>query len=129
PRADWTDESLGGHAERSLLARRHALRDVDGLPTVRSLRSDGMDPLPHRATARATGRSRARDSLDALRDRPQAAGEERGRPLPARARRRGRLAAMPGPMGGHRWLRAVRACRARRAGPIADPRAAIRPRA
>ena len=114
-RADRPHEPLDRRAQRSLLARRHLLRDAHRHTAVHGRRSDGVDPLPHRPAADAAERAGAGHSRIRRGDRPEAARQDRGGPLPDRRRRRGRPAAVPGGMGGARTHRAVPARRARRA--------------
>ena len=52
-RADRPHESLGRRPQRSLFARGHPLRDANRDAAVQGHRSDGVDPLPHRAAAAA----------------------------------------------------------------------------
>ena len=56
-RADRTDESFDRFAERSLFARRHALRNADWESSIHGVRSDGMGALPHCQTAGAAQRA------------------------------------------------------------------------
>ena len=58
--ADRTHEPLDRRAQRSLLARRHALRAAHGRAAVPRLGPDGVDPLPHRPAAAAAERARRR---------------------------------------------------------------------
>ena len=53
PEQTGTDESFDRFPERSLLARRHALRDADRESSLHRFRSDGMGSLPHREAAGA----------------------------------------------------------------------------
>ena len=86
-RADRPHEPLDRRPQRSLLARRHVLRDADRRAAVHGVRSDGVDPLPHRPAAAAAERAGATSIPDAGRgDRHEAARQDRRGPLPDRRR-------------------------------------------
>ena len=129
-RTDRTNEPFDRFPERSLFPRGHLLRNADRRAALHGLRSDGMGPLPHRATAGAAGRAvgrTSRRSVSAIvmkllaktaEDRYQtAAGVE--------SDLRRCLAAM-GTTAPHR---PVPARRARHVGPAADPGETVRTRA
>ena len=61
---------------------------LTGDAALRGRRSDGVDPLPHRPAAGAAQRAGRRHPGAARGDRPEAAGQDGGGPLPDRGRAR-----------------------------------------
>ena len=57
-RTDGADEPLDRFAQRSLLVRRHSVRDGDRDAAIYRVRSDGMGALPHGPAARPASRTR-----------------------------------------------------------------------
>ena len=96
---DRADESFDRFAQRSLRARRDALRNADRQSSVHGVRSDGMGALPYRETAGAAGRAAEGMSGLGLGNHHEAARQDRRGSLPDRGRRRARSAALPRAMG------------------------------
>ena len=75
---------------------------LTGDAAIHGLRSHGVGPLPHRQKAGAARRAVGDDPGPGLRNRHEAARQDRGGALPDRRRRRARSAALPGRLGSER---------------------------
>ena len=101
-RADRTNESLDRFPQRSLLTRRHALRNADRQSSLHGFRSDGMGALPHRKTAGAAQRAVEEMSRARLCNHHEAARQDGRGALPDGGGRRERSSALSCRMGSRR---------------------------